>query len=169
MLFITACAPSTSQIQTSIAQTQAVWTPIPTQTAFPTIIKVITQTQTDWTPTATQTAVPTVVIIIVQTPTPAYSDTLCKPIENMSYENMWKSIAILQAYVNQFEDVKQTTYAVPEPLYSNTLSYLVHIEYVSKTDGKTYSRRYIVYFKEFSWLNAIYSIDGQCFIDPPHS
>jgi len=61
VLFLSACAPSQQTIQTAIAQTQVVWTPIPTQTAFPTVVKIITQTQVVWTPVPTQTAVPTVV------------------------------------------------------------------------------------------------------------
>ena len=36
LIFLTACAPSAEKIQTAIAQTQAVWTPIPTQTPYPT-------------------------------------------------------------------------------------------------------------------------------------
>lgn len=150
-ILLCSCVPSQQTIQKAIEQTQTVSVLFPTQTPYPT-----------YTPN------PTVIRIIVQTPTPEFSDSLCRPIENMTYENMWKSITMLQSYVDQFPDVKVTTLAVPENLYSNAVSHIVHIDYISKDDGKEYSRRYIIYFKEFAWKNAVYSIDGQCFIDPPH-
>jgi hypothetical protein len=50
VLFLTACAPSASQIQDAINQTQAVWTPVPTQTTLPPIevtrIVMVTPTST---------------------------------------------------------------------------------------------------------------------------
>jgi hypothetical protein len=72
VLLLTACAPSPQAIQTAIAQTQVVWTPVPTQTAYstntlqptytlqPTIVitKIVTITFTptlEFTPTRTST------------------------------------------------------------------------------------------------------------------
>ncbi len=49
---ISACAPSTDVIQTAIAETQAVWTPIPTLTPYPTYTPYPTVTLT---PSATPT------------------------------------------------------------------------------------------------------------------
>jgi hypothetical protein len=50
VFILAACAPSSQAIQTAIAQTQAVWTKVPTQTAYPTITP--RPTITPW-PTAT--------------------------------------------------------------------------------------------------------------------
>jgi len=69
--------------------------------------------------------------------------------------------------VSQLPDVKSVSYTIPEPLYGNTLSELFFVQYTS-TDGKDYAKRYIVYVKEFGWLNGTFSIDGQCWVDPPH-
>jgi hypothetical protein len=71
LFFLSACAPSTSVIQTALAETQAGWTPIPTQTAQPTftapptvyVTKIIFVTSTFtaaplYTPTITNTPAP---------------------------------------------------------------------------------------------------------------
>lgn len=155
--FLSSCGPSIIVVQTSIAQTQTAWTPIVTQTAYPT-----------FTPNPTYTPMPTIVKIVVQTPRPQYADTLCKPIHDVNYSTIWKSITSLQSYMGQFSDVRSTSYAIPERLYSNAESYIVHITYISDTDGAVYSRRYIIYVTEFSWKKGVFSIDGQCWIDPPH-
>jgi hypothetical protein len=102
---------------------------------------------------------------VIQTPVP--SGPNCGPITGVTYSDISKVIIQLQAYVSKMPDVKSISYAIPERLYSNTSSELVHITYVS-TDGKVYSRRYIIYIEEFSWKEGIYSVDGQCWIDPPH-
>ena len=51
-LLFSACTPSAGPIQTAIAETQALWTPIPTQTPYPTYTPFPTAT---FTPTATST------------------------------------------------------------------------------------------------------------------
>ncbi len=68
VLMFTACAPSAGSIQTAIAQTQAVWTAVPTQTPYPTqtalvVTKIVTPIFT-FTPvnTATITNTPTATI-----------------------------------------------------------------------------------------------------------
>jgi hypothetical protein len=58
LLFLTACAPSAMKIQQALAQTQAAWTPVPSQTAYPT-----------YTMLPSQTAYPTYTPVIM-TPTP---------------------------------------------------------------------------------------------------
>jgi hypothetical protein len=155
---LVACAPSPQAIQVAIAQTQAVWTKVPTQTYYP-----------SQTPYPTSTPNPTIVVtkIFVWTPTPDNSKSGCKPIANMDYSDNSKVMIQLQAYVGTFSDVRSVSYVIPEQLYSNTKSQLFHVEYVSATDGKVYSKRYIVYLTEFGWKNAVFSIDGQCWIDPP--
>ena len=62
--------------------------------------------------------------------------------------------------------VQSVSYAIPERLYINTTSELVHINNTS-TDGKLYSMRFIIYISEFGWMPGIFLIDGQCWIDPP--
>lgn len=73
----------------------------------------------------------------------------------------------LQAYVSTLPSVRSVSYVIPERLYSNTKSQLFHVTYVADNDGKVYSKRYIVYLAKFGWKNAVFSIDGQCWIDPP--
>jgi len=69
LVFLSACAPSQQTIQTAIAKTQAAWTPVPTQTAYPTL-----------------TPQPTIVVtqVVVWTPTPENQYYSCKPITNMN-------------------------------------------------------------------------------------
>lgn len=66
MLLLSACAASPEAIQQAIAETQAAWTPVPTQTAYPT-----------YTPQSTYTAAPTAYIIVIvtrtSTPTPIFT------------------------------------------------------------------------------------------------
>lgn len=72
-VLLVACTPSVSAIQAAIAQTQAAWTPVPTQTPLPT-----------HTPFPTYTPPPTVAIEITQivivtptsTSTPLYTPTI---------------------------------------------------------------------------------------------
>lgn len=86
----------------------------------------------------------------------------------MDYSDNLKIAIQLQAYVLGLPSVKSVSYVILEKLYSNTLSELFYVRYVDSSDGKVYSRRYIGYIKEFGWKNAVFSIDGQCWIDPPH-
>lgn len=79
---------------------------------------------------------------------------------------MSKVIIQLQAYVSKMPDVESVSYAIPERLYTNTDSEIIFIRYTSN-DGNVYSMRYIVYVNEFGWTPSIFSIDGQCWIDPP--
>jgi len=73
LLLAAACTPSDSSIQAAVMQTQAAWTPIPTQTPLPT-----------HTPYPTYTPPPTVAIQITRiiivtptsTPTPLYTPTI---------------------------------------------------------------------------------------------
>ncbi len=148
---LVACAPSAQIIQTAIAQTQAVWTPVPTQTPYP-----------------TQTPLPALVItkVIVWTPTPEYQDSICKPLTNMDYSDNSKIMIQLQAYVSHLPGVQSVSYTIPEKLYINTQSQIIFVNYI-KTDGKLYSARYIVYVHELGWKTGTFSIDGQCWIDPP--
>jgi PBP1b-binding outer membrane lipoprotein LpoB len=152
-IFLAGCSPFNSLVQSAISETQAVWTIVPTQ-----IPKIETRVETQ---VVTQIATR----VVIQTPVP--SGPNCGPITGVTYSDISKVIIQLQAYVSKMPDVKSISYAIPERLYSNTSSELVHITYVS-TDGKVYSRRYIIYIEEFSWKEGIYSIDGQCWIDPPH-
>jgi hypothetical protein len=153
ILLFAACTPSDASIQTAIANTQAVWTPIPIFTPQPTY-------------TLQPTIVVTRVVVEVQTPIPPKKDS-CKPLTNMDYSDNSKVGILLQAYVSQLPDVKSVSYTIPEKIYSNSLSQLYFVQF-THTDGKVYSKRYIVYMKEFGWQNATFSIDGQCWIDPPH-
>jgi hypothetical protein len=150
--FMSACTPSQTDIQTAVAETQAAWTPVPTQSPYPTL-----------------TPRPTIVVtkVVVWTPTPNNQSSACKPILNMDYSDNSKVAILLQAYVSTLPNVKSVSYVIPERLYINTLSQLFHVNYVDSTDGEVYSKRYIVYLTEFGWKNAVFSIDGQCWIDPP--
>jgi hypothetical protein len=85
----------------------------------------------------------------------------------MVYSDNSKVAVLLQAYVSQLPDVKTVSYTIPEKLYSNTLSEIFFVQYTS-TDGKNYAKRYVVYMNEFGWKNGTFSLDGQCWIDPPH-
>lgn len=79
-LLLTACAPSSLAIQTAVAQTQAAWTAIPSQTPYPTqtekptiavtvvVTKIVTPTFTS-TPAFTATITNTPTITLTQTPT----------------------------------------------------------------------------------------------------
>jgi hypothetical protein len=75
ILFLTSCAPSASQIQDAIKQTQAVWTPVPSQTAFPT-----------YTPPPTIAIEVTRIVIVTTTytPTPLYTPTITSTPTNTS-------------------------------------------------------------------------------------
>ena len=86
----------------------------------------------------------------------------------MDYTDNMKASIKLQAYVSDLPDVKTVSYVIPERLYSNTLSQLYFVQYVAKSDNKVYSKRYIVYVKEFGWKKGVFSLDGQCWIDPMH-
>lgn len=149
MILLTGCSPLQQVINTAMAQTQAAWTPVPTQTA--------------WIQTQVVTKIYT--RVIVETPTPFGS--ACEPITNVDYSDNSKVITQLQAYVGRQPDVKSVSYAVPERLYINTNSELVHINYTD-TKGNLYSMRFIIYLNEFGWKTGIFSIAGQCWIDPPH-
>jgi hypothetical protein len=150
----TTAAPHT--IQTAIARTQAAWTPIPSQTPYPT-----------QTPYSTQT--PAIVTrVYVATPTVSPNDENCKPITNMHYSDRSKMMIDLQAYVAGLSYVKSVSYVIPEKVYTNSTSELFFVTFVSSNDGQRYSKRYIVYVRELGWQNAVFSIDGQCWIDPPH-
>jgi hypothetical protein len=80
---------------------------------------------------------------------------------------------LLQAYVSKLSGVRTASYALPEGLYSNVNSQAIYISYVNDEDGKVYSKRFIVYMKEdpkmnMGWKLGVFSIDGQCWIDPLH-
>jgi hypothetical protein len=149
----TTAAPYT--IQTAIAQTQAIWTLVPTQSPYP-----------SQTPYPTQTKA-VVTRVFVWTPTVDPNNDDCKPISAMDYSDRSKMMVDLQAYVGGLPNVKSVSYVIPEKLYSNTISELFHVTFVALNDGKVYSKRYIVYAREFGWKNAVFSIAGQCWIDPP--
>jgi hypothetical protein len=152
---LVSCAPSEQAIQIVVAKTQAAWTPIPSQTSYPTHTAYPTQTKA------------IVTKVLIWTPTNVGSNDKCKPISTMDYSDNSKIAILLQAYVGGLPNVKSVSYVIPEKLYSNSLSQLYHVTYVTKNDGKTYSKRYIVYRTEFGWKNAVFSIDGQCWIDAP--
>jgi hypothetical protein len=144
------CSPSPKAIADAIVKTQSVWTPVPTQTPYP-----------------SQT--PKIVNVIkVFTPTPNINDTNCTPIKNLNYSDSSNMRVLLQAYVSGLPDVKSVSSTIGERLYSNTISSLIFVSYIAKEDSQVYSKRYIVYYPEFGWKKAVYSIDGQCWIDPPH-
>lgn len=86
---------------------------------------------------------------------------------NMDYSNNSAVALRLQAYVSTLEDVRSVSYVIPERLYSNTLSQLYHVTYVSEEDGQVYSQRYIVYVDEFSYEPGTFDLSNQCWIDAP--
>ncbi len=68
---LTACAPSDSSIQAAIAQTQAAWTPVPTQTSLPTYTPFPTHTPfPTYTPPPTIAVEVTRIVMVTATPTP---------------------------------------------------------------------------------------------------
>jgi len=100
-LLMVACAPSPQVIQAAIAQTQAAWTRVPTQTPYPTqtpnptytvppaiyITKIVTLTFTDtplFTPTITNTATKTLIPSKTPLPTPTI-DPLRLPEQDGNY------------------------------------------------------------------------------------
>jgi septal ring factor EnvC (AmiA/AmiB activator) len=86
---------------------------------------------------------------------------------NMDYSNNSIVAIRLQNFVSTLPGVRSVSYVIPEKLYVNTISQLYYVSYVSSDDGKVYSKRYIVYMKEFGWSPSTFSIDGQCWIDSP--
>ena len=163
VMIVSACSSPTLQpIQTSVpTQTlRPTYTPYPTLTVWPT-----------YTSYPTVTPQPTIVVtrVVVQTPTPDISNSRCVPMTNMDYSDNSKAFILLQAYVASLPDVRQVSYTIPERLYNNSLSHIVHVTYVSDSDGRIYSKRYIVYVKEFGWSDGVFSIDGQCWVDGPHN
>ena len=121
-------------------------------------------------PYPSSTPQPTIVVtrVVVQTPTPDLSKYGCKPMTNMDYSNNTNAFVMLQAYVAKLPGVRSVSSTINERLYSNSLSHIVFVTYVTDDDGKVYSKRYIVYLKEFGWKNGVFSIDGQCWVDGPH-
>lgn len=154
IILLVGCAPL---IQEAVQKTQVAWTQVPSQTPFPT-----------YTPFPTFTPQPTILKVIIQTPTPKDMDGDCKPITNMDYSDLWKSINLLQAYMEEMPGILRVSTALTEKLYSNTDSYLVYIRYINEEDNETYSKRYVVNKKEFGWSEGVFSLDGQCWIDPPN-
>jgi len=156
-MIISACGNVPTPLPTlvSSATPYPTYTPQPTYTPYPTYTYIPSPTSTP--------------LIIYRTPTPkSYSGNLsCTPITNMDYSNNSRVAILLQAYVSSLSDVKSVSYTIPERLYKNTLSEIIFVNYIG-TDGKLYAKRYIVYMEEFGWLNGVFSIDGQCWIDPPH-
>jgi hypothetical protein len=154
-----ACAPSQEAIQAAIAQTQSALALLQTQNPLPTS-----------TPYPTYTPRPPIYVtrVFIETPTNQQSNDACKPITTMYYTDNSKVAILLQAYVAGLPGVKAVSLVYPERLYPNSISESFHVNYTDASDGKTYSKRYIVYMSEFGWKNAVFSIDGQCWIDPPH-
>jgi hypothetical protein len=142
-LVLAACGPFNNVVQNAIAETE---TAQPTGTMAP--------TQTPYFVTK----------IVIQTPQPV--GDYCKPITGVDYSDMSNAIVKLQAYMLTIPGVKNVSYAIPEKLYSNANSEIIHMTYVS-TDGNVYSSRYIIYLRELGWKPGIFSIEGQCWIDAP--
>lgn len=168
--FLVSCSPSSEQIAAPVQATLAAIptvTPYSTNTPYPTYTPNAT-----YTPLSTQTPYPTYTVqptkVKVVTPTNQNLSTTCKPIKDMDYSDNMKASVKLQSYVSDLPDVKSVSYVIPERLYSNTLSQLYFVQYVSKSDSKVYAKRYIVFVKEFGWKRGVFSLDGQCWIDPMH-
>jgi septal ring factor EnvC (AmiA/AmiB activator) len=87
---------------------------------------------------------------------------------NMDYSNNSIVAIRLQNFVSTLPGVRSVSYVIPEKLYVNSISQLYYVSYVSSDDGKVYSKRYMVYMKEFGWSPSTFSIDGQCWIDPAY-
>lgn len=131
------------------------------QTSYPTFTPYPTLTlDPTYTPYPTATNRPVVTRVVVQTPTPNLFNEDCTPLIATDYSDNSKAFILLQAYVASLPDVRQVSYTIPERLYSNTPSHIVFVSYVSNDDGKVYSKRYIIYVKEFGWSTGVYSIDG---------
>lgn len=162
---IVSCGPSSEELMVAVKGTIDAFTPLPTFTPNATFTPYST-----YTPYPTATSEPTIAItrIVVQTPTPNLSNSNCKPIAIMDYSNNTKAFTMLQAHVATLPDVRSVSYTINERLYSNSLSHLVFVRYVSDSDGEVYSKRYIVYVDEFGWAEGVFSIDGQCWVDGPH-
>lgn len=152
MLSLAACAPSQDILDEAVSGTLQAYTPIPTYTPYP--------TPTDRPPVY-------VTKIVVQTPTPNYFSGSCRPMSSMDYSSANNGYVQLQAYVSSLPDVRQVSYTIPENLYGNAKSHIVHVTYVAEENGQTYSKRYIVYMSEFGWKRGVFSIDGQCWVDGP--
>ena len=73
LTLIAACGPSTNAIQTAISQTQTLWTPIHTQTKYPTLTFYPTYTLQ---PTIVITKIITEIVTITETSTPLYTPTM---------------------------------------------------------------------------------------------
>jgi hypothetical protein len=160
MVIISACGniPTVQPTLIPTATAYPTYTPLPTYTLFPTYTN---------TPSPTSTS-----LINYRTPTPQpnsnSTDSGCIPITDMDYSNNSKVAIQLQAYVNKLPGVRAVSFTIPERLYSNTISVIIFVSFINDEDGKVYSHRYIVYMKELGWQNGVFSIDGQCWIDPPH-
>jgi septal ring factor EnvC (AmiA/AmiB activator) len=86
---------------------------------------------------------------------------------NMDYSNNSIVAIRLQNFVSTLSRVRSVSYVIPEKLYNNTISQLYYVSYLDSNDGEVYSKRYIVYMREFGWSPSTFSIDGQCWVDSP--
>jgi hypothetical protein len=169
LLFLQSCNPSPSGLQTVAAGTLVASTQAPTQAPYPTSTPNPTlTTNPTYTPYPTFTEQPVVTQVVVQTPTPDLSNINCTPLTNMDYTDDTKAFVLLQTYVSSLPDVRQLSYIVPEKIYSDTLSNIVLVRYIAKSNAQYYSKKYIIYMDEFGWSTGVFSIDGQCWIDGPH-
>jgi hypothetical protein len=106
-------------------------------------------------------------MVVVQTPTPE-NQSACIPLENMDYSDVSTMVAALEAYVSRFPDVESVKDTFTQNLYLNTTSQSIGIQYISRQSGNIYIKKFLVYTDEFGWKEGTFSIDGQCWIDPPH-
>ena len=79
-----ACAPAQPAIQTAIAQTQAAWTPVPSQTPYPTYTLQ---------PTIVVTQIVTQIVTPTFTPTPEFTSTPTVPAPFISVDGVWGHIS----------------------------------------------------------------------------
>ena len=168
VLFLQSCNPSpgvlpTEEVGTLVASIQApTQAPYPTSTPYPTLTPYPT-----YTPYPTFTEQPVVTQVVVQTPTPDFSNVNCTPLTNMDYTDEAKAFVLLQTYVSSLPDVRQLSYIDPEKISSDSLSNVVSVRYIAKSNAQYYTKKYIVYMDELGWSTGVFSIDGQCWIDGP--
>lgn len=168
LVVLMSCAPSPASIAQAVVQTQAVWTPLPSQTAYPTLTAFPTYTQAATaTLQPTYTSVPTMVVVqtqvVTQIATVIVPDTSSQctsvPSKAIDYTSQATVSASLKAWLEESQSSIDT--AKWETVYSNSKT-AIH-----RLTGK-YLWVFIAYFKDDKnsiLVNRTFNVSAGCWLD----
>ncbi len=88
-------------------------------------------------------------------------------ISSMKYQDVLDASRIVSAWWAQQSDVKKVTRTYRDKIWSNALTGIHGVNYISESDGKEYVEHFLVYFHEFDMKPAVFYIKGQCWLDSP--